>query len=176
MDLTRLAWSASLALMLLAACGWDVAERRIPNAVVVAGAALALAIATTRSGIGLGAAVAGAALALIAGVALYALRAVGAGDAKLLAAVGAYVGFPGVVPILFFTLLAGGLLALAWALRTHQLKAVMTNIGSGLRIAAANSAAGRSLPRADDIPVVRDRIPYAVAIALGVATHFALAS
>lgn len=53
-------------------------------------------------------------LALLAvGYALFALSVFGGGDAKLLAAAGLWLGYPGCLSFLIFTALAGGVLAVA---------------------------------------------------------------
>ena len=50
--------------------------------------------------------------ALVAGMAMFALRWIGGGDAKLFAASGLWLGVSGIGPFLLATALAGGLLAL----------------------------------------------------------------
>ena len=174
MDLTHTVWLASYAAMLSAACWWDASERRIPNAVVFPGAAVALAIASTPEGVGLAGSLGGLATALALGIPLRALRYVGAGDAKLLAAAGAFVGFPQVVPLIAYTLLAGGALAIGWALARGRLRAVLGNVAEGVR-AGAVALSARRIPRGDDFRVEPDRLPYAMAIATGAAAQLAFA-
>jgi prepilin peptidase CpaA len=61
-----------------------------------------------------------AAIAVLAvGFGLFSTGLIGGGDAKLLAAVGLWFGWPALLPFLVFTTIAGGVLALAvnlWAL------------------------------------------------------------
>lgn len=124
--MTASPWIAVL--ILLVACCWrDWHERRIPNAWVVAGLLVGLALQTSLpAGAGLfdaadpGAigpwrALGAVALMLAPCLVLWRLRFFGAGDAKLLAALAAYGGPSGVLPLLLATLVAGGLLAL-WAI------------------------------------------------------------
>ncbi len=106
-----------LALTLAAACAFDARRRRVPNALTVPALLLGLALAAAQGGLPrLGLALGGVAVACVALFA-YAGRMLGAGDVKLLLAVGALTGprFMGLA--LLGAALAGGLLALAWALR-----------------------------------------------------------
>lgn len=50
---------------------------------------------------------------LVVGFGLFSAGFIGGGDAKLLAAVGLWFGWPALIPFLVFTALAGGVLALA---------------------------------------------------------------
>ena len=89
--MTTLATVALVALLVLA-CWFDVRERRIPNALTLAGAAAALLL---RSGWGWGSVLegaAGAGLAVVVGLVPFALGYLGGGDVKLLGAVGASMG------------------------------------------------------------------------------------
>ncbi len=80
----------------------DYRTRRIPNLPVLFGLMLGIGLNTMLDGTtGLGAAVRGVGLALLIYFPLFALRAMGAGDAKLMAAVGSIVG-PGNWVIIFF--------------------------------------------------------------------------
>jgi prepilin peptidase CpaA len=59
----------------------------------------------------------------------YGLGATGAGDVKLMAAVGAIVGPALVVTAFFCTAIAGGILAIVVALRRRRLAATLTATG-----------------------------------------------
>lgn len=130
--------SAFPAALIIAALN-DIYEFKIPNWVSVV-----LFTAYFAAGFGLGAGadvvVEGALLAcaaLVAGFALYALRIVGGGDAKLLAAAAPWIGFSALAPFLVNVALAGAALAVAlllfrrmpalpayaqapWLMRLHQ--------------------------------------------------------
>lgn len=132
---------------------------RIPNwltfTAVVAGFALNAALGLIAFGPGGGlewltGSVAGAAFGLAAFGAIGAAGAVGMGDVKLVAAAGALIGWPLIAPMLLYTALAGGVVALAFAARRRLLRQVARNLGR------VSSGAGRS-----------HRMPYALAIAGG---------
>jgi len=100
--------SIVLALLLLAAAIWDFFEQRIPNWLVIAVVAL-FAVQAFRhlheiSWINQ---LAAGAACLAVGMALFALRQMGAGDAKLLAAVAFWCGLRSLLPLLFFVSVAG---------------------------------------------------------------------
>jgi prepilin peptidase CpaA len=113
------------------AAGWDVATRRIPNALTF-GAALAAFAAHAWIGGWPGAAMALAGWA--AGVALFfpvfALGGMGAGDVKLLGAVGAWLGPLAAVWVALYSGIAGGLLGVIVALCSGYLGQAITNVWS----------------------------------------------
>ena len=104
----------------------DIRTRRIPNALtaMLAGAGLGLA-ATGISGVS----IPGSMLGLLLGLALmmpgHLLGATGAGDVKLMAALGALVGPTAVLDTFLFTVLAGGVLAVTIALQRRRLTATL---------------------------------------------------
>lgn len=124
---TVLAW-LSLAALLLMAVASDIRSRRIPNRLVGAGIASAVlqqlllptgshpAMGPPYGTPGLLAGVMAALLMLAAASLLWRLGLWGAGDAKWLTVMAAHAGPTQVMPLLMFTLMAGGLLALAWTL------------------------------------------------------------
>ena len=109
-----------LALLLLAACWFDVKARTIPNALNLAIAALAVPFwwtiglafwpdAFTQIGI--------AALVLFVFALAFAIGAMGGGDVKLIAAVALWLPAPAVMLLIFIMSLAGGVLTAAMYLR-----------------------------------------------------------
>nr|WP_315399695.1 A24 family peptidase [uncultured Duganella sp.] len=163
---------------LLALAVWnDLRTRRIPNALVFGGAVVGVALnglypegaglfIAPQGGIGVLWSLAGLATGLALLVPMYAMRALGAGDVKLMAMVGAFVGPQATVVSVLLTLLAGGVLALVVAAWTGRLRAMLRNTyhmsvyafmrrlgGEAIKIEAPAEASGR--------------LPYAVAIAAG---------
>lgn len=169
-DLTHALWFAAYAVMLVVAVWQDATVRRIPNRVVLFGTVAAMVLSVFPGGTGFGNAVAGLVAGLVVLLPFYLLRVMGAGDVKLLAAVGAFVGFPGVFGVVLVTFLAGGLMSLVWAIRTRSLRAVLMNLRTGLSTGMGRVAGG-SLPRDGDFPVSAVRVPYAFAIAAGAVAH-----
>jgi prepilin peptidase CpaA len=102
----------------LAAALCDIATRRIPNWLTLA-MALSFAVEVYSNFQGweaLGWHVAAASLVLFAGFGLHALGIMGGGDGKLLAAVALWIGWSQLVPLLVFTAILGGLIALYFIL------------------------------------------------------------
>ena len=97
------------------------------------------------------------AVALVAGMAMFALRWIGGGDAKLFAAAGLWLGWSAAVPYLVYTALAGGALALFLiSLRSMWLRAYVVNGPAWVgRLATPGESA-----------------PYGVAIAVGAMAAF----
>lgn len=163
---------------LLALAVWhDVRTRRIPNALVFGGALLGLALNSLYpagaslftadfGGIGLLWSLAGLGAGLALLLPMYVLRTLGAGDVKMMAMVGAFVGPQAVVVCTVLTLLAGGVLALLVASATGRLRHLLRNtFHMGLH-ATFRSLGGERLQI--DPPVeASGRLPYAVAIAAG---------
>ncbi len=109
--------SALLAVLLLGASAYDLRTRRIPNALAAAGMLAGLAGQARLGGLpGLEQSLLGIAAALPL-LGLYAARVFGAGDVKLLAAVGALAGPLFLAWTLLAALPAAGLLALIFVIR-----------------------------------------------------------
>ncbi|MDC8758029.1 A24 family peptidase [Janthinobacterium fluminis] len=169
---------ALLLCALLAAAVWhDLRSRRIPNRLVFPGALAALALHTLLpaggglfgapfGGLGPLAALAGMALGLAALLPMYMLRAMGAGDVKLLAMVGAFLGPHAIVGAALGSVLAGGVLALAVALWQGKLAKVLGNLHEMLVLSLMRGAAGEGARiAAPSAPT--GKLAYAVAIAAG---------
>ncbi len=155
----------------------DLLFRRIPNGLVVAGAVLGIlfqTLAPTGEGLfhfpagslGLTAGLLGGLTGLALFMPMYALRALGAGDVKLLAMIGVWLGATGVAWAAVWTLLAGGVLALGAALCAGALRRVLANLHFMLTTTLLQAQAGQGA--AIQAPVqTTGRLPYAVAIVAG---------
>jgi len=103
----------ALAALVVVAAVYDIRFRRIPNWLVVAGFCLGLTFNVFFHRVdGLILALLGAVLALIVYLPFFALRAMGAGDVKLMIAIGAFVGAKNWLILFLITAILGGILAL----------------------------------------------------------------
>jgi prepilin peptidase CpaA len=139
---------------------------RIPNQLVLTGLAFGLAASLLPDGMGWSASALGSSAGLAVFLPLYLLRILGAGDVKLMAAVGSFVGYPGILTVALFTGLAGGILALLIAMHHGQLKQMWQQVHQGLVGFVMQMASG-GRPRQWVMVVGPHRLPYALAIALG---------
>ena len=139
----------------------DIRSRRIPNTLTAAMAGIGVGLAATGvSGVSLGAAIVGIVLGLALMMPGYSLGATGAGDVKLMGAIGAIVGPGMVVTAFLFTAVAGGILAVAVALRRRRLGATLAGTG---RLLAAPTDARKEIQAKS----VASRFAYGPAIAFG---------
>jgi len=145
----------------------DVTSRRIPNNLTYSAMLVAI---VGRFGFegwhGLWSAIAGGLVAGGAFLIFFLLRAMGAGDVKLITAVGCFVG-PGLaIQIVFASAIAGGIFAIFYALWHGRLRAVLVNVGSLIKFHAAVGAEVHPTLNLSNSEAVR--LPYGVAIAAGV--------
>jgi prepilin peptidase CpaA len=118
-----------LLLLVLSAGLSDLRSRRIPNWLVLAGLLLGIGLNTFLYGTaGLWIALKGAGLALAIYFPLFALRAMGAGDAKLMVAVGAIVGPGNWLAIFFCSAILGGIIGLVFVLAKKRFSRTLSNI------------------------------------------------
>ena len=143
---------------------YDVRYRRIPNPYVLAGLVGGLLINTLFGGMpGLVSSVGGCLLAFGLMLVLHVLGAMGAGDVKLFAAIGAVVGLKLVLPTFLVVVLTGGALALVTMIQTGTVAATMQRVVQIF----AGLLPGWKMPRFAVPTDKRYTIPYGVAITLG---------
>lgn len=95
----------------------------------------------------------------------YMLGGMGAGDAKLMGAVGGFLGAKGVLNAFLFTAVLGGVYALLLILmRRSQFKGYLKNFWERLVVF---SSTRQYIPIPDDAKLKRPRLCYGLAIALG---------
>lgn len=156
------------------AAAFDVRERRIPNWLTVGGLAAGLVLGGVGGWAGLGSSAAGAAVAFALALPLFLLGALGGGDVKLLAAVGALVGLDELPTALLVTALVGGVLAAGAVIRRGTVKRTVKNIGtilvllvtSGGEMMRAWKGEGPGAALTVESPDAVT-VPYGVAIAAG---------
>lgn len=143
---------------------YDVRYRRIPNAFVLATLASGIAINSIFGGIsGLYASIGGCVLAFVLMFILHVFGAMGAGDVKLFASIGAVTGASLVFPTFLVVIITGGVLALVSIVRA---RAVMTTMHRVLQI-FVGMLPGWEMPRFAVPTDRRHTIPYGVAITIG---------
>ncbi len=143
---------------------FDVRYRRIPNLFVLATLVSGLVINAAGGGLrGLLASAGGCLLAFGLMFFLHVFGAMGAGDVKLFAAVGAVFGAQLVVPTFMVVLLTGGALAVYTILRNGTALATLLRV---LQI-FVGLLPGWQMPRFEVPADRRHTLPYGVAITLG---------
>ena len=153
----------ALVLLALVASLADIRFRRIPNLVTVAGASIGVALAGHAGSHSLYLALQGLAAGLVIGLLLFLLKALGAGDAKFMAAIAAWAGWER-LPAAYLTMLAGGAaFALAWSIRHRMLRATL--ISTSAMVGAAVSNGDRLPPMMGG--TAAGKFPYAVGLGMG---------
>lgn len=156
--------SIAFAAVMAAAGIWDLAQRRIPNALVVSGLALGAGIRFLVSGPSLIEGLLGATLALALTFPLFALRAMGGGDVKLFAVTGIFLGPVGFFAALLLSALAGGAIGLFTALRGGVILPVLQRTRDLGVNALTLGRAGERLTLDSPGAIT---VPYGAAIAMG---------
>ncbi len=163
--------SLTLLLLLLTAAICDLRTRRIPNWLTVGGTTAALLyslVAPPHSG-GLLWALGGLGIGLGLMLPLYLLRAMGAGDVKLMAMAGSFIGPQGAWQAVIFVFIVGGLLAVVYALWHRVMGKLLRNTEQTVQLFFMTVAAGmRPDARASTAQSIGS-LPYGVSIALGTA-------
>lgn len=155
--------SVVLGTLLAGAVISDLRERRVSNALNLC----MLATGVVASALTRGAAdgtwhvLSGVGLALAIWFPMFALRLMGAGDVKLMAASAAWLGWQGALVASLATGMYGGVLGAFWLLRSHGAVSALNTVATAVRAPWIMKLRPYE---------ARDRVPYALAIAAGVAT------
>lgn len=172
---------AALMLLVFAALVFDLRQRRIPNTLVLLALTGGLFInligpQTWQSGTGLfgsypGAqgikgALLGALTGLVVFLPFYLLRAMGAGDVKLMAGIGSFVGPTTAIDVALFILVTGGVLAVVRMLWVRKTQQVLFNV-----LTALGQLVPGSVARFDPATQSADRMPYGLAMAGGLLAY-----
>lgn len=142
----------------------DLHSRRIPNALTVTGVAAALVLRAPLGWEALGDGLFGIGLALLLTVPFFLVKALGGGDVKLMAAVGAFMGPVELLGACLLISLLGGVVALVEAIRRGALRTVLINVA--YMVIRVFSPLRRQLTPTLTSPSAMT-IPYGVPIAVG---------
>jgi prepilin peptidase CpaA len=160
----RYAAAAVFLTMLGIACVWDVRVRKIPNRLTASLAATGFLFTMWQHPnlAGLGIAFGGLAVGMLVWFPSYAFGLLGAGDVKLAAAAGMWLGPMRTFEAAIIGGIIGGALALLWMLRFRGVRGTATSLWVA-------SVLPRTLVQPRVGPTTRQHVPYSVALSLGVA-------
>nr|WP_294838453.1 prepilin peptidase [uncultured Methylotenera sp.] len=164
-------------ILVLLATKQDISSHRISNKLVLVGVLLGVILnGILPEGLGFNSQAPGAlgwlsafkgfALGMGVFLPLYLLRAMGAGDVKLMGMVGSFLGPDDVLGAVLATLVAGGVMALLVVMWAKQLGSMLQNIKFMFYGSAVKLSTGQA-PLMNDLPVSVGKLPYALAISLG---------
>jgi prepilin peptidase CpaA len=158
-----------LGILVAIAAVFDIRYRRIPNWLVLAGIVVGLAWNVSDSGwSGLLRSSEGLGLGFILYFPLYLIRARGAGDVKLLAAVGAVAGPGNCLWIFLLTAILGGIIALVLLMFRGRVRKTFFNVGWIISDLIHMRAPYRSSDELDVTTTKGLRLPHGAMIAVGV--------
>jgi prepilin peptidase CpaA len=98
---------------------------------------------------------------------LYLFRVMGAGDVKLMAMVGAFVGMSGIFYAMLWTFIVGGIVAIGYAYFQRALKRMMSNVRDVTQTAFITTFSGMRPNLQVDMQASAGKMPYGVSIAIG---------
>ena len=155
------------------AAAWDLMTYKIPNKLTytaMVSGLIAQICLLGRSGLWMGPAglLLGGAIFLF----LYLLRTMGAGDVKLMAAIGSFAGPYAVVEIALYSAIAGGVIALIVAISKGRLRRTFENIMSLIRFHAVMGAETHPTVNLENPDALR--FAYGAAIFVGTLIAFLL--
>jgi prepilin peptidase CpaA len=174
----QIMWIATLALTLLA--GWnDWRSRKIPNWLTVSGFFLGITMNWILWGWhgsnfhGGKASLEGAGLALVLFLPLVLLRGLGAGDWKLMGAVGALLGPILLLFVIFGSIFVAGIMAIVEVIRSRRIKATARNLVVLVQGFLAFGMRGRPAITIDNPGLLK--VPFGVAVAMATAICYCAA-
>jgi prepilin peptidase CpaA len=157
-----------LEVLVILAAIWDIRTRRIPNWLTLSGVVLGVALNTFLFEInGLWFSLKGLGLAFVVYFVLYLLHAMGAGDVKLMAAVGAAAGAGNWIGILVITSVAGAIAGLLLVAFKRRLRRTLGNLGIIVTSLGRGRAPYKETPELDVTSDKAMRLPHGALIAIG---------
>ena len=156
-----------LALSLAVVAGWsDWRTRRIPNWLTVPGLAAGIALQSAAFGwTGAKNALLGAGLGLLLLLPFVLIKALGAGDWKLVGALGSFLGPAPLLTVLFGTILVNGLMAAVMIVRKGRVRQTLRNVAHMLGAVFTLHLPGREVTLDNPEAV---KVPFGVAFAIAV--------
>lgn len=159
---------ALLLLIAIPAALFDYRQHRVPNWLALAGLLSGIGLNTfLYATAGLRTSLKGLGLAFLIYFVLYRLRGMGAGDVKLMAAVGAIAGPANWLGIFVLTSLCGGVAAIILVAAKGRIRATLMNVRIILLSARHGQAPYEGHPQLDVRSGQGLRLPHAVVIAFG---------
>jgi len=165
----------ALTVLVLVAAVYDLRFRRIPNWLAVTGICAGFALngfsfglaGLARAGLGLG-------LAIALYLPMFALRAMGGGDVKLMAAVGSITGAANWFVVFLIAAIAGGVMAIGLLLLRGGFHRAVLNVLEIFTALAQLRAPYRVRPALDVAHSEAVTLPHGVSIAIGSLLFIAL--
>ena len=158
--------TVAVVVLVVAAIAWDLTARRVPNWLTAGAAVSAFGIhAVTGGWPDVALAAAGWAVGLMLFFPLFALKGMGAGDLKLLAAFGAWLGPLGAIWTGLYGAVVGGVMALMLIVGRSCMGQTAQNIGAMFRTWRLHGL--RPVESVTLESSVGPRLPYALPIAAG---------
>lgn len=164
---------ALLLVLVAIAAGFDLNSRRIPNWLVLVGLVTSYILQINFNTSGSFSGFKAWGLGLLVGfglfLPLYLFRAMGAGDVKLMAMVGSFLGPVSALGAVLTTLVAGGVLAVAVSLWGGVLRHTLSNVRVVMEQTMLKTLCGGV--QLEWPPASTGNLPYGVAIAAGTLIH-----
>jgi len=174
---------AILLTLVLGAAVYDVRYRRIPNWLTVSGVLIGLALNAFLGRVDLSPGIpalrfslVGFAVAFGVYVLLYAIRAMGAGDVKLMAAIGTMVGWEDWFGIFLITAIIGGAMALILVVAKKRLQTTLFNVGVIINEAKSGRPAYLAKEELDVKSPKALGLPHGAVIAVGTLFFLAISA
>ena len=159
-----------LFILLMVAAVIDYQTYKIPNWLTLGGTAFGLIYNTAFTFLSHGGflwALGGLMLGFLIMLPLYALKAMGAGDVKLMAMVGAFLGTPDIFYAILCTYVVGGMAALGFALFNRALGRMLGNVKNIVQTMMFSAIVGIRPDAHIEAGKSIGKLPYGVSISIG---------